>query len=108
MNKAMNDAMASIVGTPQPLTIIDSPPGAGKTWFCEHLVALAIRELGLRVCYVAPKVDQGADMARRLLSSSAAFGIDVLVGQDRTSPTISWDGSAGPRMRPRWAAAIAS
>lgn len=96
---AMNAAMAAIVEGSAPVVVVDSPPGAGKTWFCEHLVALAIGELRMRVCYVAPKVDQGADMARRLLQSRARFHVDLLTGRTRSAPDdldgrITWTSDA--------------
>jgi hypothetical protein len=96
---AMNAAMAAVVESSDAVVIIDSPPGAGKTWFCEHVIALAIGELGMRVCYVAPKVDQGADMARRLLQSRARFPIDVLAGKTRSAPDdlngrVTWTSDA--------------
>jgi hypothetical protein len=102
---AMNAAMSAIVEGSVPLVIIDSPPGAGKTWFCEHVVALAMGELGMKVCYVAPKVEQGVDMARRLLGSGARFGIDVLVGQGRSVPEdlsgrVLWSSDASAVGRP--------
>lgn len=86
VRETMNTAMSAIVNGDSPVVIVDSPPGAGKTWFCERLVALAIGELRMRVCYVAPKVEQGADMARRLLQSGAQFPIDVLAGKTRSVP----------------------
>lgn len=99
VHDAMNVAMAAIVEGAAPVVIVDSPPGAGKTWFCEHVVALAIGELGMRVCYVAPKVEQGADMARRLLQSRARFQVDVLVGKARSAPDdlnglVNWTSDA--------------
>lgn len=83
----MNDALHAALVQRERMVIVDSPPGAGKTWFCEHLVAYAIGHARLRVCYVAPKVDQGADMARRLIASRATFGIEVLAGKGRSRPT---------------------
>jgi hypothetical protein len=95
----MNRALSAIFEQQEPLVIIDSPPGAGKTWFCERLIALA-QGLNLRVLYVAPKVDQGCDLARRLLDYNPGFGIDILVGRNRTCPEdllnrIHWLSDAG-------------
>lgn len=82
----MNRVLSAIVERRERLVLVDSPPGAGKTWLCERLIALAIGECGMRVCYVTPKVEQGADMARRLLAAHARFGLDVLTGQGRAAP----------------------
>jgi len=83
--RVMNDALRAIVERAEPLVIIDSPPGAGKTWFCERLIALADAHR-LRVCYVTPKVEQGCDLARRLLEVHPPFEIDLLAGRGRTVP----------------------
>lgn len=98
VREVMNSALKKILVDQSPLTIIDSPPGAGKTWFCQQLIALAGREQ-LRVCYVAPKVEQGIDMARRLVAAGARLGVDLLVGHGRTRPadlprTVSWSSDA--------------
>ena len=87
VNEVMNQALHAALVRRERLVLVDSPPGAGKTWFCERLVAYAIGHAGLRVCYVAPKVDQGADMARRLVASRASFDLEVLTGKGRTRPT---------------------
>ena len=85
---AMNSALSAVLEARNPLTIVDSPPGAGKTYFCERLIGLAICSQRIRVCYVAPKIDQGTDMAERLLALNAPFSIDVLVGKDRSEPEV--------------------
>jgi hypothetical protein len=84
-NTVMNRALAALLEYREPLVLVDSPPGAGKTWFCERLIGLAMG-LKLRVLYVAPKVDQGCDLVRRLLAVKSDLRIDVLVGNSRTQP----------------------
>ena len=37
-----------------PVTIVDSPPGAGKTWLVEQAVALSAGQLGMSVCCALP------------------------------------------------------
>lgn len=86
VQRVMNEALHAALVQREPIVLVDSPPGAGKTWFCEHLIAYAIGHANLRVCYVAPKVDQGADMARRLSASGATLRIEVLAGKDRSRP----------------------
>jgi hypothetical protein len=68
-----------------PLLIVDSPPGAGKTWLVEEVVAAAVA-LGWRVCVVTPRAKQGFDVLSRLVTRFALPRIEALVAQHRTMP----------------------
>jgi hypothetical protein len=37
-----------------PLTLVDSPPGAGKTWLVERTLSLASTQARMDVCCVTP------------------------------------------------------
>ena len=50
-----------------PLTIVKSPPGAGKTFLVECATAVAVAHPAMRVVIVTPGVSQLYDVARRLL-----------------------------------------
>lgn len=50
----------------EPVIIVDSPPGAGKTYLTESIGALGAAHKGWRVALVTPKRDQAQDLALRL------------------------------------------
>ena len=63
LDAAINHAL---FGT-APLTIVKSPPGAGKTFLVECATAVAVAHPAMRVVIVTPGVSQLYDVARRLL-----------------------------------------
>jgi AAA domain len=63
LDAAVNQAL---FGT-QPITVVKSPPGAGKTFLAECACAIAVAEPRLRVLVVTPGVSQLYDIADRLL-----------------------------------------
>ena len=67
------------------LTVVDSPPGAGKTWLVEQAIAFAVTQ-GFDVCCLAPRASQGYDIVRRLNNNFALPRIQLLVAKDRTVP----------------------
>jgi AAA domain len=69
------------------LLIVDSPPGAGKTYLIESVVAVAVQHLGLRVAAVAPRAEQTYDLARRLIGSFDPMPIQMLLAAGRTLPS---------------------
>lgn len=50
-----------------PITVVKSPPGAGKTFLVECATAVAVAQPAMRVVIVTPGVSQLYDVARRLL-----------------------------------------
>ena len=54
-----------------PIVVISSPPGAGKTFVITHMAAALVTELGLRVAIAAQTTAQGHDVANRV----AALGV---------------------------------
>jgi hypothetical protein len=66
-------------------TIVDSPPGAGKTRLVESVAAVAAR-FGLRVAIVAPRAEQTYDIVRRLLSGFPGLPVQLLQSANREIP----------------------
>ena len=56
----------SLFGT-DPISIVKSPPGAGKTFLVECAAAVAVGQPAMRVVIVTPGVSQLYDIAKRLL-----------------------------------------
>lgn len=66
-DRVIDEAIDAAVFGTNPLTIVKSPPGAGKTFLVECAVAVATERPGLRVIVVTPGVSQLYDIAGRLL-----------------------------------------
>jgi hypothetical protein len=77
------------------LVVVVSPPGAGKTRLIESLVAVAVRELALRVAVATPRTEQMYDLVRRLLANVDAMPITVLHSARRPLPA---DLAGDPRL----------
>jgi Ni2+-binding GTPase involved in maturation of urease and hydrogenase len=58
----------------QPLVVVMSPPGAGKTRLIESVVATAVQGLSLAVAVATPRAEQMYDVLRRLLNNFAGRG----------------------------------
>jgi len=69
----------------EPLVIVKSPPGAGKTRLVETVAALAVHHGGLRVAVVTPRAEQSYDFVRRL-SGSVRVQIELLQAANRQPP----------------------
>ena len=67
-----------------PLTLVDSPPGAGKTWLVERTLALASTQARMAVCCVTPRAQQSFDLVRRLLDGFDLPRLQLLVAKDRS------------------------
>lgn len=68
------------------LSVVDSPPGAGKTGLTERCVAAAVLAAKMRVCCVTPKAEQSIDLARRIASAYHLPSIQLLLAGSRTVP----------------------
>lgn len=64
---AVNEAINHAVHGSDPIVIIKSPPGAGKTFLVECACAVAVDAPNMRVVIVTPGVSQAYDIAERLL-----------------------------------------
>jgi superfamily I DNA and/or RNA helicase len=70
----------------QPLVVIDSPPGAGKTRLVESIVATAVQHVGLRVAVAAARNEQTYDILRRLATGFRGMSIQALYSRRRGVP----------------------
>ena len=70
-----------------PLTCVDSPPGAGKTWLAEQAVSLATTQAGMSVCCVTPRARQGVDLAQRLVDGFDLPRLELLISKHRSPPS---------------------
>jgi hypothetical protein len=66
-NRVLDAAIERALFGTDPLTIIKSPPGAGKTFLVECACAVAVGAPAMRVVVVTPGVSQLYDIADRLL-----------------------------------------
>ena len=69
-----------------PLTCVDSPPGAGKTWLVEQAISLATTQAGMSVCCVTPRARQGVDLAQRLVDGFELPRLELLISKHRSPP----------------------
>jgi hypothetical protein len=72
----------------EPATVVDSPPGAGKTTLVQTLSATAIQhdQLGLRVAVITPKAEQSFDFVRRTFRDFRPMAIQLLQSRERPVP----------------------
>lgn len=80
------DVLDSAVIRGAPLTVVDSPPGAGKTWLVERTLSLATKQAHMSVCCVTPRAQQGFDLVRRLRDGFDLPRLQLLVSRDRSPP----------------------
>ena len=82
-----------------PLLVVDSPPGAGKTWLVEQVVAVAACQAHARVCVATPRAEQAYDLLRRLLAFRLPR-LEAFMAGHRTLPSelvgrVPWVEKAG-------------
>ncbi len=71
----------------EPLVVVDSPPGAGKTGLVEEVLALAAGELRLSVLCVMPRVEQTYALCRRLARDFPSVHIQLHQRSERQVPS---------------------
>ena len=90
-NRLARDAATKVLDSAvvqgEPLTLVDSPPGAGKTWLVEQTLSLAAVQARMTVCCVTPRAQQGYDLARRLVNGFHLPRLQLLISKDRLPPT---------------------
>lgn len=64
----VNQAIVHAVCGTDPVVVVDSPPGAGKTFLVENAAVFAAAERGMRVGVVTPGVPQAYDVVDRMLA----------------------------------------
>ena len=84
-NRVLNAAIAHALFGSDPLVIVESPPGAGKTFLVECAVAVAVAEPRMRVVVVTPGVSQAYDVVDRLLDYHLPR-LELAHAQHRTLP----------------------
>jgi hypothetical protein len=66
-DRVIDEAINSALFGSDPVSIVKSPPGAGKTFLVECAAAVAVGRPAMRIAVVTPGVSQLYDIARRLL-----------------------------------------
>ena len=72
-------------GTDAGLVIVESPPGAGKTWLVEQIVAMGVLCAGFNVCCVTPRASQGFDLLARLTANFQLPRVEGLLAVHRNA-----------------------
>lgn len=81
----VNDAIRAAIYGSDPIVIVDSPPGAGKTFLVECACAVALDQPQMRVAVITPNVAQACDIAERL-TSFENINLTVMHAKHRTLP----------------------
>jgi hypothetical protein len=81
----------------QPVVVVDSPPGAGKTRLVEAVTAVAVLHSGLRVAVATARAEQSYELIRRLLFNFNGLPIQPLIPENRPLPI---DLQTEPRLMP--------
>ena len=84
--RAIAEALNSVIRDGEPLVVVNSPPGAGKTTLVETAVAAA-QHCGLRVAVATPRASQSVDVTRRLLEHYPSLPIELWLAQHRELPS---------------------
>src|SRR5690349_1304831 len=82
---ASNEVLDLVVRVGEPLVIVNSPPGAGKTTLVEAMIAVAW-DFGLKVAVATPRAEQSYDLVRRLLLDYRATPIALDLAKERDLP----------------------
>lgn len=83
---AKRRVLESVLHHEQDATIVDSPPGAGKTSLAESVVATAVKHKRWSVALVAPTIEQTLDFSRRIRADYKHFPAQYLHSGDRPPP----------------------
>lgn len=85
-DRVIDAAIEHSIHSASPLTIVQSPPGAGKTFLVECATALAATGVSMRTLIVTPGVSQLYDIARRLLEYDLPR-VELVHATHRSLPT---------------------
>src|SRR5438046_1339316 len=66
-DRVLDEAIEFALFGTAPISIVKSPPGAGKTFLVECATAIAVAQPAMKVVIVTPGVSQLYDIGRRLL-----------------------------------------
>jgi hypothetical protein len=84
-DRVLEAAIAHVIFGTDPMVIVESPPGAGKTYLVECAAAVAVAEPNMRVLVVTPGVSQAYDIVDRLLDYNLRR-LELAHAQHRTLP----------------------
>ncbi len=84
--KARDRVLDLVLAQGQPLVVVDSPPGAGKTGLVEEVLVVAAKELGLGVLCIMPRVEQTYALCRRLTAHFPSVNIQLHQSSRRSAP----------------------
>lgn len=85
-DRVIDEAIGNALFGPDPVSIVKSPPGAGKTFLVECAATVAVGRPAMRVAVVTPGVSQLYDIARRLLEYRLPR-LELAHARHRTLPT---------------------
>jgi hypothetical protein len=94
---AERDVLDLLIRDGQPIVVVDSPPGAGKTRLVEAVTAVAVMGSALRVAVAAARAEQSYELMRRLVLNFPGLRVQPLIPADRPLPP---DLQADPRLLP--------
>jgi hypothetical protein len=94
---ALERVLELVLRDGEPLVIVPSPPGAGKTSLVEAVAVAGVHH-GLRVLVAAPRAEQTYDIMRRLIADYQPLSIQGLLARERELPDdLSAAGVPDPR-----------
>lgn len=82
---AEGSVLDAVLRRGEPLVVVKSPPGAGKTRLVETVAAAAVHHGDLRVAVVTPRAEQSYDFVRRLFPA-VPIRIELLQASKRRPP----------------------
>jgi len=83
---AEREVLNLVIRDGQPIVVVDSPPGTGKTRLVEAVTAVAVLHCGLRVAIATARAEQSYQLIRRLAAGFNGLPIQPLVSTQRPLP----------------------
>jgi hypothetical protein len=94
---AEREVLELVIRSGQPVVVVDSPPGAGKTRLVEAVTAVAVMQAALRVAVATARAEQSYELIRRLVRNFPGLRVQPLAPEDRPIPQ---DLQTDPRVLP--------
>jgi hypothetical protein len=82
---AEREVLDAVLRRGEPLVLVKSPPGAGKTRLVETVTAAGVHHGDLRVAVVTPRAEQSYDFVRRLFPA-VPIRVELLQASKRRPP----------------------
>lgn len=70
----------------EPIVLVDSPPGAGKTSLIQDVTATGVHHVGLKIGICAPKNEQAFEIVRRLMEIDPDVPLEMLLSNKTILP----------------------